>query len=148
MSKRKKALHIGPSAQGRLFDSSPAITEGELDMSMAFRDSLSKALRGCRESRWQIAARISEAVGRNISKDMLDKYTSSNSEYGYRAEDLTAFCLVTGTLEPFRTLLSPLSSEVIDPEESKLVRLARLERKSAELEGEMAKLRSELGIRR
>jgi len=145
MSNRKKNLNIDLSKQKSLFDTE--IVEGALDVSMAFRGALSKAISQCKESRWQIAAKISELTNRNISKDMLDKYTSSNLDYGLRAEDLTAFCAVTKSLEPFRVLLDPLDCEVADPRESKFVRLARLEQENAKLQAEIQRLRYELGIR-
>ncbi len=146
MSKKRKDLNGLLSNQGCLFDTE--IVEGALDVSMAFRDSLTQALRKHNEGRWQVAAKVSELVGRSISKDMLDKYTSSNPEYGMRAEDLPAFCAVTRSIEPFRTLLDPLNHEVISPEEGDFVRLARIERKVAELSGEAAKIRSRLGLGR
>jgi len=145
MSNCKKKLHTEMSDQGRLFDSE--IIEGALDVSLSFRGALSKAISRCKDSRWQIAAKISELTNRNISKDMLDKYTSSNLDYALRAEDLTAFCAVTKSLEPFRVLLEPLGCEVVDPKESKYVRLVRLERENARLQQEIERLRYELGIK-
>lgn len=144
MSNRKKELNRFMSAQGTLFDSE--ITEGALDVSMAFRDSLSKDLRKHKESRWQVAAKMSELCGRNISKDMLDKYTSSNPDYSMRAEDLTAFCAVTKSVAPIKALLEPLGCDVVTPEESEFVRLARLERKRVEIETEIAQIRHRVGI--
>lgn len=145
MSNNRKKLTILPSTQGTLFDS--PIVEGGLDMSLTLRDALSKALAQCKDSRWQAAATISELTGRTLSKDMLDKYTSSNLEYGFRAEELTAFCAVTGSLEPFRVLLSPLSCDVCDPDDTKLVRLARLNRQKTVLLTEIARLEADLGIK-
>ena len=146
MPKKNNYFNKVMSGQGLLFEEL-IISEKALDVSLVFRDALSKALRRCKESRWQVAAKISELTGRNISKDMLDKYTSSNPDYGFRAEDLPAFCVVTKTIEPFRVLLEPLCCEVSDPEESKLVKLARLEQKKTRLEIEVARLKAELGIK-
>jgi len=144
MSKSKRDLHIGVSAQDGLFDNAPV--EGALDVSLAFRDALSKALGRCKESRWQVAARISELTGRNISKDMLDKYTSSNLDYALRAEDLPAVLYVTQSLEPIRALLVPVGADAVDPKESKLVKLARMEQEKSRIDADMTQLKHELGI--
>jgi hypothetical protein len=146
MSNSKKKLNILPSAQGSLFDT--PVSEGALDVSLAFRDALSKSLSRCKDSRYQVAAKISELTKRNISKDMLDKYTSSNQDYGFRAEDLTAFCAVTGSLEPIRVLLEPIDCDVVDPNDSKYVRLAKLTQEKGRLLTEIARLEAELGVKR
>jgi hypothetical protein len=133
------------SGQGSLFDTE--IKEGALDISMSFRDAMSKALAASKDSRYQVAAKIAELTKRNISKDMLDKYTSSNPDYGFRAEDLTAFCAVTGSLEPFRVLLAPLGCEVVDPKDSKYVRLAKLNQQKTNLLTEIARIEVEIGVK-
>ena len=145
MSKGKKDLIPGASDQGCLFDQE--ITEGALDVSLDFRHKLSTAISRCKQSRWQIAALMSELTRRNITKDMLDKYTSSNLDYALRAEDLPAVLFITRTFEPARALIEPVGGEVIDPHESKLVKLARLERDNQKLQSEITRLRHELGMR-
>jgi hypothetical protein len=145
MTNRKKDLHKALSAQEKLFD--PGMSEGDLDVSMIFRDALSQALRKTDVSRHMVAARISELTNHSISKDMLDKYTSSNLDYGFRAEDLTAFCHAVGSIEPFRVLLAPLGYEIISPEESNFVKIARLEKKRGDIDAELAELRHRAGIR-
>lgn len=144
MSKIKKDLRNGVSAQQRLFDTK---AEGALDVSMAFRDVLSRSLSKVPDSRWQIAARISELANRNISKDMLDKYCSANPDYALRAEDLPAVIHVTGSIEPAQVLLLPVGFEIVGPEDAKLVRLAKLEAKKRELDAEIARLKTETGTR-
>ncbi len=146
MSNKRKDLNKSLSAQPRLFDTE--IIEGSLDVSLPFRDCLTQILRKCRESRYGVAAKISEFVGRNISKDMLDKYTSSNPDYGLRAENLPAFCKATGSMEPFKILLAPLGYEVMGPEECQLVRLARLTKQRLEIDAEIARLEKTAGIKR
>ena len=146
MSNKYKKLHTTLSGQGGLFDTE--ISEGALDLSMVFRDSLSRALSARKESRYQVAAKISELTKRNMSKDMLDKYTSSNPDYELKAVDLPAFCAVTHTVEPFRTLLTPLDCDVVNPEDSKHLKLARLIQQQKSLAIEIARTEAELGIKR
>lgn len=143
MSKVKNLLRRQISIQGGLFDNQ--IAEGSLDLSLAFRSELSKALSKCEGSRWQIAARISELTRHNVSKDMLDKYVSSNMAYALRAEILPAFCLVTNSLAPLEILVGPLGCQLIDAFENKQKRLADLVRKEARIRAEIDLLKKELG---
>ena len=145
MSKCKRNKHNLLSAQAGLFDND--LPEGALDVSMAFRDALSRALRGSKDSRWQVAARISELSGHELSKHILDKYTSSDDAYEMKCLHLPAFCAVTGSIEPFRVLAEAIGCEVVDPGESKYVRLARLEAEIKRLEIQKIRLKSELGIK-
>jgi hypothetical protein len=146
MSIKRKNLHTVLSGQGGLFDT--AISEGALDLSLPFRDALSKALSACKESRYQVAGKISELTKRNISKDMLDKYTSSNPDYEFKAVDLPAFCAVTHTIEPFRVLVISLDCDVVNPEDSKHLKLAKLLQQQKSLAIEIARTEVELGIKR
>jgi hypothetical protein len=141
----KRVLHPSLSAQGGLFDS--PIAEGALDVSLSFRDVLSKTLSACKDSRYQVAAKISELTRHNMSKEMLDKYTSSNGDYCFRAEDLAAFCAVVGSLEPFRALLEPLGCEVVGPEDSKLLKLTKKRQERAKMDEEIAPLERETGVK-
>ena len=53
-----------------------------------------------------------------------------------------------GSLEPGRVLFQPLGCDLVDPQESELVRLARLEQDNTRLQEEIIALRHKLGIRR
>lgn len=145
MSKTKKNSMDILSNQGGLFD--PEISEGRLDLSHCLRGALSLALRKCPESRWQVAAKISELAGRTISKEMLDQYTSEKPEYRLPAETLPAFCYVTKTINPFAVLLAPIGCSVSDPSESKFIKLARLKVQETSISQEIVRLEAELGIK-
>jgi hypothetical protein len=47
-------------------------TVGSLDIDRAFREAVSQDLKECPLSRYQVAARMSELVGQDITKTMLD----------------------------------------------------------------------------
>lgn len=143
--KSKKVSPVTSVKQGTLFDNE--ISEGSHDVGLEFRGALSKALAACKDSRWQIAARISEAARRNISKDMLDKYIYSDREYALRAEDLPAVVAVTQNVEPVRVLLTAVGCEVITPDDVPYVRLARLIEQRNRLDREIAQLESSSGIK-
>lgn len=142
----KKELHkVVATGWGPLFDN--PLSEGALDVSLAFRDALSKALSRCKESRYQIAGKLSELTRRNISKDSLDKYTSSNPDYGLRAEDLPGVLIITQSLEPIQALLDPIGCSVASPEDSRLLKLARLTQQKNHIALEIARLEAQLGMK-
>ncbi len=145
MSKRNMKLDERLSAQPRLFDTE--VQEGLFDISLGFRQCLSRTMHGCKKDRYSISAEVSRLTKSSFSKDMLDKYVASDPAYGLRAESLTAVCYSIGSLEPFRYLLEPLGSDVLNPEDRELVRLARLEEEKRELDAEIMRLRVRRGIR-
>jgi hypothetical protein len=147
MSNSKKVSPAAASKQAGLFDTDRAIVEGCLDVSGPFRHELAKALRNCPESRFIVAARISELSGKELSKDMLDKATSSNLDYGLRAEQLPALCHLIGSLTPFQALLDPLGAFVVGPDEADHLHLARLIEERQERENEISRLSKKLGYR-
>ncbi len=146
MSIKNKRLHTPLSNQEGLFDI--PLVEGSLDISLSFRAALSKVLSKCRDGRYQLAVKLSEYTRRNISKDSLDKYVSSNLDYALRAEDLPATIAVTGSLEHIQVLLDPVSCSVVTPEDNKLLQLARLTQQRNHLSVEIARLENEIGITR
>lgn len=145
MTNTKKVPYGPVLNQTSLFDI--PIEEGSMDVSLAFRAAFSKVISRCRDSRYQIAAKLSELTKRNISKDSLDKYTSSNLDYGLRAEDLPATIAVTGSLDHVQALLDPVGCAVIGPEDNKLLKLARLTQQRNHLSLEIARLETELGVK-
>jgi hypothetical protein len=85
MAKMKQRIDIN---QASLFDllknyqeenhaSRPA---GSFDIDRQFRELISQALKNCPLSRWQVAARMSELTGHEITKAMLDSWTAESKE--------------------------------------------------------------------
>lgn len=145
MSKRNRTIDGPMSAQQGLFDT--GLGEGSLDISLGFRQGLSRAISACGMNRYHIAAEISRLTQSNISKDMLDKYTSSDLSYGLRAEIIPAFCHVTGTLDPVRQLVDPLGADVVNPEDRDLLELARLLEEQKKIESKIMTIRARRGIK-
>ena len=145
MSNRTAKRDKGLSMQQGLFDN--GLSEGALDISLGLRQCLSRSISSCGRDRYHIAAEISRLTRTSFSKDMLDKYTSSNPEYGIRAEVLTAFCHVTATLEPYRYLLEPLGSDVLNPEDKDLIELARLQEQERVIQSKIMTIRQKRGLK-
>ena len=81
------------------------ITEGSLNIHTSLCHAMTRAIKDSGQSRWQIAGRMSHLLGVEISKYMLDAWTSQSKE-GHRipAGYIPAFCASTGSHEPLRIL--------------------------------------------
>jgi hypothetical protein len=144
MSKRQKQIDTGVSSQGCLF--ATGMSEGELDIILGLKQLLSRLIAACGKDRYMIAAEISRLTLRDLSKEMLDKITSSDPAYRPDAVMLAAFCNVVGSLEPFHYLLEPLGAEVVTAGDLKFLKLARLEEQRRKLEQEIMTCRKQCGI--
>jgi len=117
--------------------------KGYLNVTKMFRKSLSDAIRRSQYSREQIVEMIEVLTGIRISKHILDQSLSSKSEYRFPAEVLHAFCLITGSLEPFKILLSSIGCEAIDPNESKDLEIMSLLKERERIDMEIRRLKGE-----
>lgn len=137
-SKKEKTGH--PDQLSLL--SGQQITEGRLaDTAPALRAALVAAIKECPLSRYQIAARISELMSRDVTKEMLDKYCAESAE-GHRipAEILPAFCFVTGSRRPLELLAASIGCTVSGPEESRELEIVRLRLEKMKLEEKIKSL--------
>ena len=137
MSKRHQQKDKGLSAQHGLFDTT--LAEGSLDMLLGLKQLMSKEMNGA--DRYLISSQISRLTGRDLSKEMLDKYVASDAAYRPPADMLVAFCHVVGSARVFRYLLEPLGRDVLEPEDKDLIDLARLQEKHREIEAQMLEIR-------
>lgn len=105
------------------------------NIDLQLRDSISRAIKDCPLSRYQIAAKMSELLGFEITKSMIDSWTAESREGVYRfpACYLPAFCHVVGSLEPLRILTDLLGAYVIEGEEALLTELGRIEEQKRKL---------------
>lgn len=140
MGNHKKNGHDVMSRQPELFDNGHGLQDGALDVRLAFRGELSKALRRHKLSRWQVAGEASRLGGREIGKDALDKCCASDFAWGLRAEDLPSLLCILQDLTPLRVLLAPLGVEVLTPNEARTFRLAQLLQEKARVEAEIERL--------
>ena len=141
MANRKATTDRGASKQQGLFDTGPA--EGSLDIVLGLKQLLSRLLRG--HDRYLVAAQISKATLKEVSKDSLDKILSSDPAYQPSAVQLVAICMITGSLEPFKYLLEPLDADVLPSEDRDLVEYARLQGQERVIKNRMDQIRSKRG---
>lgn len=95
-------------------DSPEAKPAGCMDIDRQFRELISDMLRRCPRSRYQVAARMSELVGQEITKSMLDSYTAeSKVQNRFPAVFVPAFCEAVGGNDPVKLLGKPIGSFVL-----------------------------------
>ncbi|HNR12628.1 MAG TPA: hypothetical protein PKM59_04845 [Thermodesulfobacteriota bacterium] len=70
---------------------------GDLNIHIQLKNALSEALRKSSYSRFQVAARMSELLGIEVTKTTLDTWTAESKEsHRFPAEYLPAFCEAVG----------------------------------------------------
>jgi len=143
MSKRTQKNDTAISAQMSLLDN--GLSEGSLDLSLGLKQMLSQMLKG--KDRWIVAAQISRATGKELSKEMLDKILSSDPAYQPSALVVTAISAIANKLTAFQYLLEPLGSDVLDPADRDLIELARIQEKMKILEAEKLRILNKRGLK-
>jgi hypothetical protein len=121
----KPAKRVDTPGQGSLLDllaraqlaarTGEGPAEGSLNVQHRLVGAINKAIKECSLSRWEIAGKMSELMGAEISKHMLDAWTSEAKEYHrFPAEYLPAFCQVTGNSEPLRVIAEAAGLFVVE----------------------------------
>ena len=143
MANNKGSADKSVSKQQALFDND--LAEGSFDICLGLKQMLSRDLRGY--DRYLVAAQISKATLKDVSKDSLDKKLSADPSYQPSALEVTVICKITGNLDPFRYLLEPLDSDVLNPEDRDLIDLARLQEQERIIKAKMDVIRSKRGLK-
>ena len=111
------------------------------NIDLQLRDAITRAIKDCPHSRYQIAAKMSELLGIEITKSMLDSWTAESKEgiYRFPACYLPAFCRALGNIEPLRIMADLLGAYVIEGEDALLTQLGKIkDQKDQLLEKERA----------
>jgi hypothetical protein len=131
------------SKQLALIDSD--LEEGSFDITLGLKQCLSRDLKGF--DRWMVAAQISRAMLKEISKDTLDKHIASDPAYQPGLIETAVICKITGSLAPFRYVLEYLGSDVLNPEDRDLIELARLQEQERIIKAKMDAIRAKRGLK-
>lgn len=100
---------------------------GSLNVSLRLREELSKGLKQCTYSRYEVAARMSELIGGEISKSQLDSWTAESKDaHRFPAEYLAAFCAATGYKQPLRMMAELVQCYLLESEEALLAELGKI----------------------
>lgn len=134
-----------------LFDvpRAPAPTPGALNFSIKLRAILSAALKVTPLSRYEVAARMSELLGVEVTKNQLDAWTAESREpWRFPFEYVAAFEVVCSTT-CLQDLLSEMrGSKVLKGEDSLLAELGRIEQMEHNLKREKQQIKTFLARRK
>lgn len=132
-----------------LFKWTPPVVEHRPEnvRAASFRSKLSKAvaatLKECGRPRAEVAAEMSELLGRELSEKMLNNYASeAMEEHAINPERLWALCAVTSDWRPIAILLEGSDKAVIERHYMGAVREAMADAEIEEHEAEIRRLQS------
>ena len=107
---------------------------------------MSDAVRACSKDRYQIAADMSRLLGREISINTLDKYTSEASEdHIPNLETAIAFDAATEQLAILNLFAGKLGCRVLPGAQALYAELARLEQEKSEINKQERAIKKVLG---
>jgi len=142
MAKSKKKIDPGPGQLSfedflsRAMNQHPASNPSgpaSFNIDLRLREELSLGLKRSPLSRYQVAARMSELLGVEVSKPQLDSWTAESKEnHRFPAAYLPAFCEATGYKEPLRIMTELLGCYVIENREALLTQLGKIKHEQKE----------------
>jgi len=141
MAKRRDPLTLD------LFDvpMEPPSTPGSLACGVELRHLLSETLKRCPYDRFEVAARMSRALGTDISKHQLDAWTAESREaWRFPMEYAAAFAHATETYALIEFLAAKRGCRVLIGEDALLAEVGRLERQEEELKARKKALKERL----
>ncbi len=107
---------------------------------------MGEAIKTCSKDRYQIAADMSRLLGREVSVNTLDKYTSEASEdHIPNLETAIAFDAATEQMALANLFVSKLGCRVLPGKESLLVELVRLDQMRADITKQEKAIKRVLG---
>jgi len=108
--------------------------------------AMGEAIRACEKDRYQIAADMGRLLGREVSVNTLDKYTSEAAEEHHPSlETAIAFDAATGQMALVSLFAEKLGSRVLPGKQSLLAELGRLEQMKGEIAKQTAAIKQVLG---
>mgnify|MGYP001029465515 CR=1 FL=1 len=111
MAKKKNFIDSGQTSifdviqEARSVATAAPSEEGTRNIDGQLRRAVSDALKRCPLSRYQVAARMSELMGIDVTKSSLDSWTAeSKDQHRFPAAYLPAFCTATGSRLPLEVI--------------------------------------------
>lgn len=132
MSKRDRSSDTLPLLEAIERASAPKLPSCHVDS--ALRAALVGALRDSPNSRFQVAAHMSEMLDADVSKFMLDAWTASSKEgHRFPAAYLPAFCRSVDSIAPLEVIARASGVSVFASRERLLAEKASLDLRAREL---------------
>lgn len=107
----------------------------------ALRTTIVGAIKSTNLSRFDVAGMLTEMMGRNISKPILDKWLAGSSvEYRIPAEAIAPLCKILDTYEPLMVLASAIGCVVLEPGQAREMKKLKLQLQRQEIDEELRQL--------
>ncbi len=127
----------------------PSEHPGSLNFSVELRHALSDALKASPKTRYDIAAKMSELLGAEVTRYQLDSWTAeSRSDWRFPFEYAAAFEAATETMVLQELLARKRGSKVLVGEDALKAELGKLELMEAEIRKQKQLLKRFLGGKR
>lgn len=138
---RRKKQRFDEQSQPSLFDLIREVGQADseaapasFNISYRLRGEISEGLKRSPLSRFEVAARMSDLLGVEVTKSQLDSWTAESKEqHRFPAEYLPAYCEVTGYKEPLRLMARLVQCFLLESEEALLAELGRIDQSKREL---------------
>ena len=156
MAERKRKTDKGMSKQMNIFDMLHGLevaatkqdgigpAPGSLLIGSMVRELLSQTLKRSMYKRYEIAGRMSELLGVEITDSMLYSWTAESKEgHRFPLEYLPAFCWATGDLGLAEGVSKRCGAKLVKGEEVVLLELARIAEKKRQAEEERKRMEEE-----
>ncbi len=112
----------------------PVSKAGKYDWDKRLRSLISEALKASPYSRYEVAARMSELLGKSISKEQMDSWSAESKEnHRFPLVYLPAFTVSTGDSRIMRELAELCNGHFIESEDALRLELGRIEEAKREL---------------
>jgi len=121
------------------------------NIDLLLRETISQAIKESPLSRFQIAAKMSDALGMEVSKTMIDSWTAESREgiNRFPACYLPAFCHAVNSIEPLKVLADLVGSVVVQGEEALRIEMSKIEEQEHRLSEKKKAIKTILnGVRR
>lgn len=136
MAKKTRKIDIGMEKQLSIFDMLEDLEEkkaqgpkpGSLNMGAQIRSGLAEALKNVPSKRWEVAGRMSDFVGAEITESMLNSWTADSKEgHRFPLEYIAAFCWATGDYTVMDMVAHNCGCHLTKGREVVLLQMARLD---------------------
>ena len=118
---------------------------GEMCISEGLAAAISASIKACKLSRYQIACQMSELLDREITKSMIDHWSStSHSEYRIPADAIPAFCQVTKSTKVMDVLAAACCGAFASGKELQQLEIVRMEAKIERYQSRVEQLKKGL----
>lgn len=114
--------------------------QGGLDVDAEFRAAVSADIKSCSLSRYQIAARMSELAGQEITEKMLYNWTAETQDkHRFPCQFLPAFVIATGGRRAFEVLSRKAGLFALPGPEALRAEIQRLDEEEKKIKAEKQK---------